>query len=117
MPRCWLLLADGHLGEVPTAKCTMGNGHTFRFDWHNKVFWCNHNSLDSFCFLSGVVYLQFGDEIKRALLPVGLDGLQQVRHLFNQTFPDKIKNNGNNRKTIYIKDNSCGVFYELDNVS
>lgn len=64
----------------------------------------------------GVVYLQYGDEIKRAMLPAGLDDLQQVQSMFNQTFPDKIKNNADNRKTIYIKDNSCGVFYELDNV-
>ncbi|XP_078376857.1 coiled-coil domain-containing protein CG32809-like isoform X2 [Oculina patagonica] len=63
----------------------------------------------------GVVYLQYGDEIKRAMLPAGLGGIDQVQSLFNQTFPDKIKNN-DNRKTIYIKDNSCGVFYELDNV-
>ena len=68
-----------------------------------------------FCCLSGVVYLQYGDEIKRAMLPAGLEGLQQVQTLFNQTFSDKIKNS-DNRKTIYIKDNSCGVFYELDNV-
>lgn len=68
-----------------------------------------------FCCLSGVVYLQYGDEIKRAMLPAGMEGLQQVQTLFNQTFSDKIKNS-DNRKTIYIKDNSCGVFYELDNV-
>ena len=68
-----------------------------------------------FCCLSGVVYLQYGDEIKRAMLPAGMEGLQQVQTLFHETFSDKIKNN-DNRKTIYIKDNSCGVFYELDNV-
>lgn len=66
--------------------------------------------------LAGVVYLQFGDEIKRAMLPAGLDDMSQVQTLFNQTFPDKIKDHGVNRRTIYIKDNSCGVFYELDNV-
>ena len=66
--------------------------------------------------LLGVVYLQFGDEIKRAMLPAGLEDMSQVQSLFSQTFPDKVKNNGANRKTIYIKDNSCGVFYELDNV-
>ncbi|XP_068715447.1 coiled-coil domain-containing protein AGAP005037-like isoform X2 [Montipora foliosa] len=65
----------------------------------------------------GVVYLQFGDEIKRAMLPAGLDDMSQVQTLFNQTFSDKIKEHGGNRRTIYIKDNSCGVFYELDNVS
>lgn len=65
----------------------------------------------------GVVYLQFGDEIKRAMLPAGLGDMSQVQTLFNQTFPDKIKDHGANRRTIYIKDNSCGVFYELDNVS
>jgi len=67
------------------------------------------------CCLTGVVYLQYGDEIKRAMLPAGMEGLQQVQTLFNQTFSDKMKDN-ENRKTIYIKDNSCGVFYELDNV-
>ena len=66
--------------------------------------------------LSGVVYLQFGDEIKRAMLPAGLEDMTQVHTLFSQTFPDKAKNSGANRNTIYIKDNSCGVFYELDNV-
>ncbi|XP_074623025.1 uncharacterized protein LOC141881206 isoform X5 [Acropora palmata] len=65
----------------------------------------------------GVVYLQFGDEIKRAMLPAGLGDMSQVQTLFNQTFPDKIKDHSANRRTIYIKDNSCGVFYELDNVS
>lgn len=65
----------------------------------------------------GVVYLQFGDEIKRAMLPAGLEDMSQVQTLFNQTFPDKTKGSAANRRTIYIKDNSCGVFYELDNVS
>lgn len=64
----------------------------------------------------GVVYLQYGDEIKRAMLPAGLQDMSQVQTLFAQTFPDKVKRSGDNRKTIYIKDNSCGVFYELDSV-
>ena len=67
-------------------------------------------------FFSGVVYLQYGDEIKRAMLPAGLQDMSQVQTLFTQTFPDKVKRSGDNRKTIYIKDNSCGVFYELDSV-
>lgn len=67
-------------------------------------------------FFPGVVYLQFGDEIKRAMLPAGLQDMSQVQTLFAQTFPDKVKRSGDNRKTIYIKDNSCGVFYELDSV-
>ena len=67
-------------------------------------------------FFPGVVYLQYGDEIKRAMLPTGLQDMSQVQTLFAQTFPDKVKRSGDNRKTIYIKDNSCGVFYELDSV-
>ena len=67
-------------------------------------------------FFPGVVYLQYGDEIKRAMLPAGLQDMSQVQTLFAQTFPDKVKRSGDNRKTIYIKDNSCGVFYELDSV-
>ena len=67
-------------------------------------------------FFPGVVYLQYGDEIKRAMLPAGLQDMSQVQTLFTQTFPDKVKRSGDNRKTIYIKDNSCGVFYELDSV-
>ena len=74
----------------------------------NNFFYC--------FFFPGVVYLQYGDEIKRAMLPAGLQDMSQVQTLFAQTFPDKVKRSGDNRKTIYIKDNSCGVFYELDSV-
>lgn len=50
------------------------------------------------------------------MLPAGLQDMSQVQTLFAQTFPDKVKRSVDNRKTIYIKDNSCGVFYELDSV-
>ena len=79
---------------------------------HTSLF----NNFFSCFFFSGVVYLQYGDEIKRAMLPAGLQDMSQVQTLFTQTFPDKVKRSGDNRKTIYIKDNSCGVFYELDSV-
>lgn len=65
---------------------------------------------------AGVIYLQYGDEIKRAMLPGGMSNVEQVRDLFERSFPDKFHDRNNNRKTIYIKDTSCGIFYELDDV-
>ncbi|EDO44771.1 predicted protein [Nematostella vectensis] len=68
----------------------------------------------------GVVYLQLGDEIKRAMIPKNLDGVDEVRGLFKSAFTEKYQNEVNNnskRKTIYIKDPTCGIFYELDDVS
>ena len=91
--------------------------------WFTLLFTTSYSTELSFLtiffyrfFFPGVVYLQYGDEIKRAMLPAGLQDMSQVQTLFAQTFPDKVKRSGDNRKTIYIKDNSCGVFYELDSV-
>ena len=88
--------------------------------WFTRLFYNQLFNITLFfnnfftAFFPGVVYLQYGDEIKRAMIPAGLQDMSQVQTLFAQTFPDKVKRSGDNRKTIYIKDNSCGVFYELD---
>ncbi|XP_031568226.1 coiled-coil domain-containing protein CG32809-like isoform X3 [Actinia tenebrosa] len=65
----------------------------------------------------GVIYLQLGDEIRRAMIPTNLNKVDQVHSLFENTFTEKFKReHNNNRKTIYIKDPSCGIFYELEDV-
>lgn len=76
----------------------------------------NDNSV-SLVTLIGVIYLQLGDEIRRAMIPNNMNKVDQVHNLFENTFTDKYKREtNNNRKTIYIKDASCGIFYELEDV-
>ena len=77
---------------------------------------CQFECYVPFVSILGVIYLQYGDEIKRAMLPSDMSNVEQVRGLFERTFPDKFSDRNNNRKTIYIKDASCGIFYELDDV-
>lgn len=61
--------------------------------------------------------MQLGEEIRRAMIPTNLNKVDQVQNLFENTFTEKFRReNNNNRKTIYIKDPSCGIFYELEDV-
>lgn len=87
-----------------------------------KVFpFLCHSFLSNFIILfcpSGVIYLQYGDEIRRAMIPTNMNKIDQVHNLFENTFTEKFKREpNNNRKTIYIKDSSCGIFYELEDVT
>lgn len=51
------------------------------------------------------------------MIPTNLNKVDQVQNLFENTFTEKFRReNNNNRKTIYIKDPSCGIFYELEDV-
>lgn len=67
---------------------------------------------------SGLVFLQYRNETKRALLPNEITSIDTVRALFVRSFPRQLSMNyleGPNVK-IYIHDSSKDMFYELEDV-
>jgi hypothetical protein len=68
--------------------------------------------------LSGLVFLVYRDETKRALLPNEITCLDTVKALFVRSFPKQLTFeylNSTSRK-IYILDDTTGMYYELENV-
>jgi hypothetical protein len=67
---------------------------------------------------SGLVFLQYRSETKRALLPNEITSIDTVRALFVRSFPRQLTMaylEGPNVK-IYIHDSSKDMFYELEDV-
>ncbi|XP_063696322.1 uncharacterized protein LOC134827553 isoform X5 [Culicoides brevitarsis] len=67
----------------------------------------------------GLVFLQYRNETKRALLPNEITSIDTVRALFVRSFPRQLSMaylEGPNVK-IYIHDSSKDMFYELEDVS
>lgn len=70
------------------------------------------------CFATGLVFLQYRSETKRALLPNEITSIDTVRALFVRSFPRQLTMaylEGPNVK-IYIHDASKDMFYELEDV-
>lgn len=65
---------------------------------------------------SGLVFLQFRNETKRALLPNEITSLDTVRALFVRSFPKQLTMAylGSPRVKIYIHDSNKDMFYELE---
>lgn len=66
----------------------------------------------------GLVFLQYRNETKRALLPNEITSIDTVRALFVRSFPRQLSMaylEGPNVK-IYIHDSSKDMFYELEDV-
>lgn len=71
-----------------------------------------------FVFNSGLVFLQYRSETKRALLPNEITSIDTVRALFVRSFPRQLTMaylEGPNVK-IYIHDANKDMFYELEDV-
>jgi hypothetical protein len=65
---------------------------------------------------TGLVFLQYRSETKRALLPNEITSIDTVRALFVRSFPRQLSMaylEGPNVK-IYIHDSSKDMFYELE---
>lgn len=74
--------------------------------------------LITFPYFTGLVFLQYRSETKRALLPNEITSIDTVRALFVRSFPRQLTMaylEGPNVK-IYIHDASKDMFYELEDV-
>lgn len=77
------------------------------------------NKSKYFEYISGLVFLIFGDETKRGLLPNEVTQLDTVRALFVRSFPDKLSMQlfeSRPQLKIYIQDQKSGVFYQLEDL-
>lgn len=67
---------------------------------------------------AGVVFLQYGSETKRALLPNEITSLDTVKALFVRSFPRQLNmeylDSGSCR--IYILDSAQDVFYDMEDL-
>lgn len=69
-------------------------------------------------FLSGVLYLQYGDETKQIQVSSGVSSLDAVRALFVKAFPQQLtlKLLQSPNTVICIKDSSRNSYYGLEDV-
>lgn len=94
-------------------------------DWFNwecllLYIWCPGPASGTYKWgaISGLVFLQYRSETKRALLPNEITSIDTVRALFVRSFPRQLTMaylEGPNVK-IYIHDASKDMFYELEDV-
>lgn len=68
--------------------------------------------------ISGLVFLQYRNETKRALLPNEITSIDTVKALFVRSFPKQLSMEylDSPQVKIYIHDSSKDVFYELEDV-
>ena len=68
------------------------------------------------CF-TGVLFLQYKDEIKRVNMPKSISSLDTLKALFVTSFPGKLSMvRIDERGLIYIKDKDADIFYELEDL-
>ena len=67
-------------------------------------------------FVSGLVFLQYRNETKRALLPNEITSIDTVKALFVRSFPKQLTMQYMDSPLvkIYIHDSSKDMFYELE---
>ncbi|XP_066150619.1 coiled-coil domain-containing protein CG32809 isoform X12 [Euwallacea fornicatus] len=70
------------------------------------------------CFSSGLVFLQYRNETKRALLPNEITSIDTVKALFVRSFPKQLTMEylDSPNVKIYIHDSSKDMFYELEDL-
>lgn len=78
-------------------------------------------TVDLHCFLfcfSGLVFLQYRNETKRALLPNEITSIDTVKALFVRSFPKQLTMEylDSPQVKIYIHDSSKDMFYELEDL-
>ena len=68
--------------------------------------------------LAGVVFLQYGSETKRALLPNEITSLYTVKALFVRSFPRQLNMEYLDSPAckIYILDSSRDMFYDMEDL-
>lgn len=68
--------------------------------------------------LSGLVFLQYRNETKRALLPNEITSIDTVKALFVRSFPKQLTMEylDSPQVKIYIHDSSKDMFYELEDL-
>lgn len=69
-------------------------------------------------YLSGVLYLQYGDDTKQIRMPNEITSLDTVRALFVSAFPQQLsmKTLESPSTAIYVKDDMRNMYYELSDV-
>ena len=70
------------------------------------------------CAVSGVLYLQYGEETKQVRMPAEISGQDTLRALFVTAFPHQLtmKMLQSPNMAIYIKDTSRNVYYDLEDI-
>lgn len=68
------------------------------------------------CAVSGVLYLQYGEETKQVRMPAEISDQDTLRDLFVTAFPHQftMKMLQSPNMAIYIKDTSRNVYYDLE---
>ncbi|XP_070499918.1 myb-like protein P isoform X5 [Chironomus tepperi] len=106
----------GIMSEVETASTGFRRGGKSRSSL--PVVRTPSKTLERPLGISGLVFLQYRSETKRALLPNEITSIDTVRALFVRSFPRQLSMaylEGPNVK-IYIHDSSKDMFYELEDV-
>lgn len=70
------------------------------------------------CALSGVLYLQYGEETKQIRMPTDISTQDALRALFVTAFPHQLtmKMLQSPNMAIYIKDTGRNVYYDLEDI-
>lgn len=76
------------------------------------------DALSCIIFFTGLVFLQYRNETKRALLPNEITSIDTVKALFVRSFSKQLTMEYLDAPTvkIYIHDSSKDMFYELEDV-
>lgn len=72
----------------------------------------------SSCVVSGVLFLQYGEETKQVWVPTEISNQDALRALFVTAFPQQLtmKMLQSPNMAIYIKDTTRNVYYDLEDI-
>jgi Actin interacting protein 3 len=75
-------------------------------------------AFSGWCRRAGLVFLQYRNETKRALLPNEITSIDTVKALFVRSFPKQLTMEylDSHMVKIYIHDSSKDMFYELEDL-
>lgn len=70
------------------------------------------------CVVSGVLYLQYGEETKQVRMPARISSQDTLRALFVTAFPHQLTMNmlHSPNMAIYVKDASRNIYYDLQDI-
>ena len=88
------------------------------FYWLTSSWLCSYQMYYRDVWCTGLVFLQYRNETKRALLPNEITSIDTVKALFVRSFPKQLTMEylDSPHVKIYIHDSSKDMFYELEDL-
>lgn len=87
------------------------------------LYWIKHGlecvqlNMQTFCVPLGLVFLVYGDQTKKSMLPNEITTLDTVRALFVRAFPDlTLEMLEDPRKKIYLLDPATNIYFQLEDL-